>query len=798
MGSTMVGRGSTDLLIRSKIIVLMVLLLLLAISPSSTGAETSTPLVIEGDDGFLATGFTGSGTMADPYVLTDVQVNATGQHHGIFVANTTKHFRIVDCSVTDAYTAESEKLNIQASGSGIMLFNVSNGTIVNLHAEFNARGITVANCENVVVSGSSFLNNYLAGVYLQHCERIACEVSNSTFTENGVGTLVEDSQGVLVKDNVAFGNSHAGISLTAITEGCNGNLVQGNEVRDQSGDGILLTGGSQVDENIIQDNLVLNIAGGSGIFVERGTLNQLLENEVSDCLYALRFGPEAKGNLVSHSSLVNNTYGVRLENGADLNSITYNEITGGTCGVYISPTQGVLVQNNTITGMSEGSAPVGINLGPGSVRNASLGGNIIVDCGWGIRAATTADQEITGLMVKDNVVSRSLREGMYMLYVSDSQVLNNSFLAGAYNGTVALRCHDVQIQENMFQSNLWDGLYLGPLCEGNLLHGNTFVTNQQCGLEMREVEDSRVTGNVFERNAFEGIYLTSGSSNVIDANAMLFNNDSGRTYSVNRVQAYCGDLNNSWYFGTGNLWSDWVFPDENEDGIVDQPYSIPSGCQDPFPLVSIPGLNITADLSPPSVIGYAPQGQAVDHDSHINITFSEDMDQGSVMVSVNNVTRTGEWDDRTFTSTMVLAFDVEYQVRVLGQDLAGNSMTEFQWTFRTEGPNATVNGRAVDEEGNGLTGVQVVFGESSVTMLEVDDDGRFSILLAPGNHSIALLKNGYQVKEVQIQVLPGQDMDIGDVTLIKEPGASWVFPLLGLVAVAALAAIILIWYRRKR
>jgi len=306
-----------------------------------------------------------------------------------------------------------------------------------------------------------------------------------------------------------------------------------------------------------------------------------------------------------------------------------------------------------------------------------------------------------------------------------------------------------------------------------------------------------VNGNIFERNALEGIYLTSGSGNVIDANAILFNNDSGRAYSLNRLQAFCGDLNNSWYLGTGNLWFDRVSPDENEDGIVDRPYLISSGCQDPFPLVSIPGLNITLDLSPPSVIYYAPQGQAVDHDGRINITFSEDMDQGSVMVSVNNVTRTGEWDDRTFTSTMVLDFDVEYKARVLGQDLAGNGMTEFQWAFRTEGPNATVNGRAVDEEGNGLTGVQVVFGENSTTML-VDDDGRFSFLLAPGIHSIALLKNGYRTKEVQIQVLPGQDMDIGDVTLIKEPEASWVLPLLGLVATVALVALILIWYRRRR
>ena len=797
MGSTMVGWGDTGVLIRFKIVVLVTLLLLLVFSPSSTGTETSTPLVIEGDSGFLAAGFTGSGTIADPYVLTNVQVNATGQYHGIFVANTIKHFRIVDCTVTDAYTSESEKLNIQASGSGVMLFNVSNGTIVNLHAEYNARGITVVNCENVVVSNSAFNNNYLAGVYLQYCGRIACEVSNSTFTWNGVGTLIEDSQGVLVKDNVAFGNAQAGISLTAITEGCTGNLVQGNEVRDQSGDGILLTGGSPVDENVIQNNIVLNIAGGSGIFVERGTQNQLVGNEVSDCLYAIRFGSEAKDNYVSYSSLINNTYGVRLESGADLNSVIYNEITGGTYGVYVSPSQGVLVQNNTITRMSQGSTPVGIHLGPGKVLNASLGGNIIADCGSGIRAATTTGQEITGLMVMDNVVSGSIKEGMYLLYVSDSQVLNNSFLGGAYNGTVALRCQEIQFQENLFQSNLWNGLYLGPLCAGNTLQGNTLVTNHHCGLEMRDVEDSRVNGNIFERNAFEGIYLTSGSGNVIDANALLFNNDSGRMYSANRVQAYCGDQNNSWHYGTGNLWSDWVSPDENEDGVVDQPYLIPSGCQDPFPLVSIPGLNITADLGPPSVIGHAPQGQAVDHDGNINITFSEDMDQGSVMVSVNNVTRTGEWDDRTFTSTMVLDFDVEYQVRVLGQDLAGNSMTEFQWTFRTEGPNATVNGRVVDGEGNGLAGANVTCGDSLVL---TDDDGAFSLLLTPGNHTLVALLDGYIDAPIVVQVLPGQDMDIGELTLVKEPEGSS-YPLLlivlGAVVVASVASLVL-WYRRKR
>jgi hypothetical protein len=42
--------------------------------------------------------------------------------------------------------------------------------------------------------------------------------------------------------------------------------------------------------------------------------------------------------------------------------------------------------------------------------------------------------------------------------------------------------------------------------------------------------------------------------------------------------------------------------------------------------------------------------------------------------------------ERCLAVKVILDFQTEYTVTVKGRDLAGNNMSEFQWTFRTESP----------------------------------------------------------------------------------------------------------------
>ena len=353
--------------------------------------------------------FTGSGTWSDPYVLSDVTVNAYQKYHGIMVANTTMHFRIVDCTVTDAFTPDRDRLNVSASGSGIFLYNVTNGVIVNYLGQSNARGVTVANSRNVTVSDSHFVDNIAAGVYFSNCVDGTCQVVNCTFSgiEDVVmpcGVLVEDSQGVTVKDNI-IEDCVTGIHLAASTGSCSGNLVISNVVRDHTDHGILLDGNLLTSDNIVQGNSVQGVTAGSGICVGFGTRENITGNQVSGCLYGIISMWD--DNTVSGNTLSNNTRGILIDEGADRNLVSDNSVKDGSFGIHISPSQGNQVRNNTVLRMDQGNSSVGVYLGIGTVRDTVIDNNTIADCIVGLRAATTAGEGMTGLSFTNNSVNGS-------------------------------------------------------------------------------------------------------------------------------------------------------------------------------------------------------------------------------------------------------------------------------------------------------------------------------------------------------------------------------------------------------
>ncbi|UCG01918.1 MAG: hypothetical protein JSW11_20245, partial [Candidatus Heimdallarchaeota archaeon] len=53
------------------------------------------PIIITNDGGFTVAGFSGIGTVLEPYILKDKIINAAGLT-GINITNTTAHFRIED------------------------------------------------------------------------------------------------------------------------------------------------------------------------------------------------------------------------------------------------------------------------------------------------------------------------------------------------------------------------------------------------------------------------------------------------------------------------------------------------------------------------------------------------------------------------------------------------------------------------------------------------------------------------------------------------------------------------------
>ncbi len=755
------------------VIFLGVLLLIPSLAPGSEGASyRSNPIIVEGNGGFTGAGFTGSGTAGDPYVLSEINLDATLDLHGIRISNTTAHFRIEGCTVHDSYSPDRDPLNLSASGSGILLINVTNAVVEDYLGDYNVRGITVVSSSNVVINDSRFNNNIEAGVHLKDCLDGSVRVTNSTFTigSGDDGVLIERSNGVKVYGNVIQGGRN-GIAVRAGNLGSGDHILAENQLARQSLSGILLGGSTPTEGDRVLNNTIQG-SGAPGILISSGTMAEVAGNRISGCSQGIIV--DWSDNQVSNNILANNTQGVLVR--ADDNIISGNRIADGNLGVWIYPSRGNQVLNNTILRMDQLSA-AGIYLGIGVVQDAVIDGNVISSCYEGIRAATISGQEITGLLMANNSIDGSIANGTYLLRTANSRLIDNSFLSGGGNG-----------------------IYLGAGCHDLQLEGNNASSNRGAGLYIRDADDGSVVGNLFFNNVREGVYLERGSGNLMHGNALIFNKDSGRQYSALRPQAFCGEEGNNWSLVTGNLWADWLSPDVNEDGIVDLPYNLSGGYQDPYPLTSISGLEIPADIKPPTVLDYAPQGRDAEQGDHISITFSEDMNTSSVAVLVSNASANGTWNDRTFVLDLALQFETDYQVVVVGEDLSGNALVQHGWTFRTEDIDADVIGRVIDENGEPLSGVLVTVGaQEAITNV----NGNFGLILSPGDHILNMSKDGFRDKMVMVHVEPGGDLVLEDSVLEEAPeddllgGGTMLYAGIAVLALIVAVVVLVIVRRRK-
>jgi len=103
-----------------------------------TGTPHS-PIVIDGDVNFNATaqaeGWPGNGTSGNPFIIEGLDIDLGGAPgHGISISNTRVNFTISNCNLTVASVSP---------GSGIYLYNVTKGVLINNTCTSNSYGIYI-------------------------------------------------------------------------------------------------------------------------------------------------------------------------------------------------------------------------------------------------------------------------------------------------------------------------------------------------------------------------------------------------------------------------------------------------------------------------------------------------------------------------------------------------------------------------------------------------------------------------------------------------------------------------------
>ncbi|MEM3397270.1 MAG: NosD domain-containing protein [Thermoplasmata archaeon] len=223
-----------------------------------------------------------------------------------------------------------------------------------------------------------------------------------------------------------------------------------------------------------------------------------------------------------------------------------------------------IIENQTIENTSEGivlyRSPEGI------VRN-----NTIKNTKYGIRSVDVPFIQ-PGNVIDGNIVEKS-SVGVLCSNSNKNMIANNTFYDCEY-GVILYISSNCRIYRNIFGKCGYGLLFSGQTdspfsSDNNMVSENCFIESQKANVFLFGVACGR--NNTFFLNSF--MKPVSG------------------TY----VEVSEGYRGKNWWNGTerGNFWDDWREPDDNEDGIVDIPFSVgDTGEMDFYPLVSPPSITI--------------------------------------------------------------------------------------------------------------------------------------------------------------------------------------------------------------
>ncbi|MFX1424643.1 MAG: right-handed parallel beta-helix repeat-containing protein [Promethearchaeota archaeon] len=243
----------------------------------SAYSQTYTPhssIVITNNAYFATQGFSGSGTLDDPYQIEYLNITAPSGDL-ISISDTTVNFCINNNFLNGLTTASS----------GISLTNVHNAVIKN-NTVLNARfGVFLLNITNCTLLENLVHDNMLNGVHLK-------EASNTTITNNTIynhnygeypysSILLDNSSHSSITHN-SLSNSYIGINLL---HSAHTNFIRNNTVFNNLQHGIRLEYASKnlITHNIIHDNQYYGILFTLGANNNTISYNNFTRNHAGDC-----------------------------------------------------------------------------------------------------------------------------------------------------------------------------------------------------------------------------------------------------------------------------------------------------------------------------------------------------------------------------------------------------------------------------------------------------------------------------------------------------------------------------------
>jgi|GEM_PF-1057396 len=200
----------------------------------------------------------GDGSIGNPWIIENFEIDGTGHGYGIYIGNTTDYFVVRNCRLHNA-SGMGQTLENYYADSGLIIYEAPNGNFYDNTFMHNSYGFRARDCENFLVKDNNASFNRL-GFYVQFCDSTELW-RNTAFMNTMYGFSMYASEQLKVDNNLALANGddsvwyNTGIGITV--SDCQRVTIANNSVISTLGHGLNLqhsTSEVMVFNNLFQFN----------------------------------------------------------------------------------------------------------------------------------------------------------------------------------------------------------------------------------------------------------------------------------------------------------------------------------------------------------------------------------------------------------------------------------------------------------------------------------------------------------------------------------------------------------------
>jgi parallel beta-helix repeat protein len=499
-------------------------------------SNISGSIVIEKDGVVLDGGGYGLGGETDSDALTLIDVsNVTIRNLAIDTAGTGMILtQISDCSLLN--------VAVKAERAGIRMRNATATTITDSRIEAKVEyGLSLTYCPSTIITNNTIISTMINAVNCGYSPQCIIAGNNITYKlsqfQLAFGIEFDGSTDCIIKENIVTGFPLAGINLQ-----------------------------SNSDSNQVEANHVMN--GVDGIRVGYSKNNNLTGNVVADNNGTGLRLESASGNLLRGNRLSNNTqnfvftsYGT-----AAINDVDPSNMVDGKPIIYW-----VNQADKTVP-------PEAVNISLINCTGITVEDFTFVDGGDCITLAGTVNSTVAHNSLLNNSTLN--------LYSSTGNNITQNVIADNSKGIVLASSTNNTLTENAFDGNEQGVSASGS--SGNIIAANNFTGNQNA-LYFSGASNNLIYLNNFQNNTLDvgdwGNSYPYASVQPASSGSRVIQMASSRIVNVNFVGPPPLSVN-TWDNGTvGNFWSSYNGSDANGDGIGDNPHYLYGNNQDNYPLM---------------------------------------------------------------------------------------------------------------------------------------------------------------------------------------------------------------------